>query len=461
MNISSYTSEFKYNWKLAAPVMLGMLGHTFVSFIDNIMVGQLGTAELAAVSLGNSFMFIAMSIGIGFSTAITPLIAEADASDNLQQARSTYKSGLILCTTLGVALFFGIYFSKSLMYLMNQPEDVVALAIPYLELVAFSLIPLVIFQAMKQLSDGMSMTRYPMYATLIANIINIVINYVLIFGKFGFPALGIVGAAYGTLASRFIMVVYLWLLLGYKERSAQIIRNLKIFVVDFIMIKKIFNLGSLSALQMFFEIGIFTSAIWLSGLLGKNPQAANQIALNLATMTFMIAMGLSVAAMIRVGNQKGLQNYKELRRITFSIFFLGTLFASLFALIFFIFHKSLPNIYVDLNDPVNYTDNREVILIASKLLLIAALFQISDSIQVIILGALRGLQDVKIPTLITFISYWIVGFPVSYFLGKEEVYGSFGIWIGLLAGLTTASILLFIRFNMLTLKLIKQQHELT
>ena len=461
MNISKYTSEFKYNWKLAAPVMLGMLGHTFVSFIDNIMVGQLGTAELAAVSLGNSFMFVAMSIGIGFSTAITPLIAEADSSDNLQQARSTYKSGLFLCTTLGVALFFATYFSKSFMYLMNQPEDVVALAIPYLDLVAFSLIPLVIFQAIKQLSDGMSMTRYPMYATLIANIINIILNYVLIFGKFGFPALGIVGAAYGTLVSRFIMLVYLWLLLRYKKRSAQIVKNLKILVVDFLMIKKIVNLGSLSAMQMFFEIGIFTSAIWLSGLLGKNPQAANQIALNLATMTFMIAMGLSVAAMIRVGNQKGLLNYKELRRITFSIFLLGTLFASLFAVIFFIFHKSLPTMYVDLNDSVNYADNTEVVFIASKLLLVAALFQISDSIQVIILGALRGLQDVKIPTLITFISYWVIGFPISYLLGKEEVYGSFGIWVGLFAGLTTASILLFIRFNTLTLKLIKQKHELT
>ena len=441
--------------------MLGMLGHTFVSFIDNIMVGQLGTAELAAVSLGNSFMFVAMSIGIGFSTAITPLIAEADSSDNLQQARSTYKSGLFLCTTLGVALFFATYFSKSFMYLMNQPEDVVALAIPYLDLVAFSLIPLVIFQAIKQLSDGMSMTRYPMYATLIANIINIILNYVLIFGKFGFPALGIVGAAYGTLVSRFIMLVYLWLLLRYKKRSAQIVKNLKILVVDFLMIKKIVNLGSLSAMQMFFEIGIFTSAIWLSGLLGKNPQAANQIALNLATMTFMIAMGLSVAAMIRVGNQKGLLNYKELRRITFSIFLLGTLFASLFAVIFFIFHKSLPTMYVDLNDSVNYADNTEVVFIASKLLLVAALFQISDSIQVIILGALRGLQDVKIPTLITFISYWVIGFPISYLLGKEEVYGSFGIWVGLFAGLTTASILLFIRFNTLTLKLIKQKHELT
>ena len=461
LNISRYTSEFTYNWKLAAPVMLGMLGHTFVSFIDNIMVGQLGTAELAAVSLGNSFMFIAMSIGIGFSTAITPLIAEADSSDNLQQARSTYKSGLFLCTTLGVILFFGIYFSKPLMYLMNQPKQVVALAIPYLDLVAFSLIPLIIFQAIKQFSDGMSMTRYPMYATLIANIINILLNYILIFGKFGFPAMGIVGAAYGTLASRIIMVVYLWLLLRGKKRSVQIVKNLKIFMLDFLMIKKIINLGFPSSLQMFFEVGIFTSAIWLSGLLGKNPQAANQIALNLSSMTFMIAMGLSVAAMIRVGNQKGLQSYKELRRITFSIFLLGVLFACFFAFLFFIFHKSLPNIYVDLNDVTNYVDNMEVISIASKLLLAAAFFQISDSLQVIVLGALRGLQDVKIPTIITFVSYWIIGFPISYFLGKEDVYGSCGIWLGLLAGLTTASILLFIRFNSLTLKLIKQKYELT
>ena len=441
--------------------MLGMLGHTFVSFIDNIMVGQLGTAELAAVSLGNSFMFIAMSIGIGFSTAITPLIAEADSSDNLQQARSAYKHGLFLCTTLGILLFLMVYFSKPLMYLMNQPEEVVALAIPYLDLVAFSLIPLVIFQAIKQFSDGMSMTKYPMYATILANIVNVALNYVLIFGKFGFPELGIVGAAYGTLASRFIMVLYLGILLRYKKRSARIVNNIKIFVLEGLMIKRIINLGSLSAMQMFFEVAIFTSAIWLSGLLGKNPQAANQIALNLSSMTFMVAMGLSVASMIRVGNQKGLQNFKELRRIAFSIFLLGFLFAVFFAGIFFIFHKSLPNIYVDLNDAANYADNMEVLSIAAKLLLAAAFFQITDSLQVIVLGALRGLQDVKIPTVLTFISYWVVGFPVSYFLGKEDMYGSFGIWLGLLAGLSTAAILLFIRFNWLTLKLIKTKHELT
>ena len=460
MNLAQYTSEFKYNWKLAAPVMLGMLGHTFVAFIDNIMVGQLGTAELAAVSLGNSFMFIAMSIGIGFSTAITPLIAEADSSNNLQQARATFKNGLFLCTVLGVLLFLMVFFAKPLMYLMQQPEEVVALAIPYLDLVAFSLIPLIVFQAIKQFSDGMSMTKYPMYATLLANIVNVVLNYLFIFGKFGFPELGIVGAAYGTLASRIIMVIYLWILLSYKDRSKRIMNNLKFFVLDVLMIKKIINLGSLSAMQMFFEVAIFTAAIWLSGLLGKNPQAANQIALNLSSMTFMVAMGLSVASMIRVGNQKGLQNYRELRRIAFSIFLLGMIFATIFAILFFIFHNVMPTIYVDLGDELNYTDNMEVISIASKLLIAAAFFQISDSIQVVVLGALRGLQDVKIPTILTFISYWCVGFPVSYFLGSEEMYGSFGIWLGLLAGLTTASILLFIRFNNLTLKLIATKTEL-
>jgi len=306
------------------------------------------------------------------------------------------------------------------------------------------------------------MTRYPMYATLIANVLNVILNYLLIYGKFGFPELGIVGAAYGTLLSRVVMVVYLWWLLSKKERSKRLVTNIKIFVLDTLMIRKIINLGTPSAMQMFFEVAIFTAAIWLSGLLGKNPQAANQIALNLSSMTFMVATGLSVASMIRVGNQKGLQNYKELRRIAFSIFFLGTILAVIFATFFFVFHKSLPNLYVDLSDAKNYADNMEVMNIAANLLIAAAIFQISDSIQVVMLGALRGLQDVKIPTLITFISYWVVGFPISFFFGAKDMYGSFGIWLGLLAGLTTASILLFIRFNKLTIKLIKtKHHELT
>ncbi|WP_335976819.1 MATE family efflux transporter [Gaetbulibacter jejuensis] len=455
MVLSNYTKEFKYNWKLAAPVMLGMLGHTFVSFIDNIMVGQLGTAELAAVSLGNSFMFIAMSLGIGFSTAITPLVAEADAANDFKNGKSAFKHGLFLCTILGISLFLMVFFAKPLLYLMKQPIEVVELSIPYLDLVAFSLIPLVVFQAFKQFSDGLSMTKYPMYATLIANIVNVVFNYLLIFGKFGFPELGIVGAAYGTLISRFVMVAFIWILLSKKEKSKAFVTNIKFFVLDKLMLNKLINLGTPSAMQMFFEVAIFTAAIWLSGLLGKNPQAANQIALNLSSMTFMVAMGLSVAAMVRVGNQKGLNNFLELRRIAISIFLLATILAICFGICFFLFHNHLPKLYVDYDDAVNLVDNTEVVSIASTLLIAAAIFQISDSVQVVVLGALRGLQDVKIPTIITFVSYWVIGFPISYFLGKEEVYGSFGIWLGLLAGLTTAAILLYIRFNYLTNKLIK------
>jgi len=453
------TKEFNYNWKLAAPVIMGMLGHTFVGFVDNIMVGQLGSAALAAVSLGNSFFFVAMSLGIGFSTAITPLVAEADSENNFKKGKSAFKHGLFLCTLLSLLLYAMILLAKPLMKLMDQPEEVVVLAMPYLNIIAISLIPLIIFQGFKQFSDGLSLTKHAMYATLFANILNVGFNYVLIFGKFGFPEMGIVGAGVGTLISRVAMVVLIWYLLKNDPKTKAFVSQIKLFVLENSMLKKILNLGLPSAMQMFFEVAIFTAAIWLSGLLGKNAQAANQIALNLSSMTFMIAMGLSVTAMIRVGNQKGLKNYVELQRIAKSIFLMGIIFASIFATLFLIFHDVFPTLYLDLDDVNNYLDNQEVIAIASKLLLVAALFQISDSIQVVFLGALRGLQDVKIPTLITFVSYWVIGFPTSYVLGKAEVYGSTGIWIGLLVGLGSASIFLYLRFIFLTNRLI-QTHNM-
>ena len=449
------TKEFSYNWKLAYPVIMGMLGHTFVGLVDNIMVGQLGSAELAAVSLGNSFLFIAMSLGIGFSTAITPLVAEADSENDFKKGKSAFKHGLFLCIVLSLLLYVLILLAKPLMYFMKQPEEVVVLAMPYLNIVAISLIPLIIFQGFKQFSDGLSLTKHAMYATIFANILNVAFNYVLIFGKFGFPKLGIIGAGIGTLISRLAMIIIIWFLLKNHKKAHAFVSGVKLFVLDNSMLKKIINLGLPSALQMFFEVAIFTAAIWLSGALGKNAQAGNQIALNLSSMTFMIAMGLSVTAMIRVGNQKGLKNYVELQRIAKSIFLMGILFASFFALLFLVFHDVFPTFYLDLKDINNYLDNQEVVAIASKLLLVAAIFQISDSIQVVFLGALRGLQDVKTPTLMTFISYWVIGFPTSYFLGQEDVYGSTGIWVGLLAGLGSASIFLYLRFIYLTNRLIK------
>ena len=436
-----------------------MIGHTLVGFVDNIMVGQLGTAELSAVSLGNSFIFIAMALGIGFSTAITPLVAEADGENNVEKGKQAFNHGLFLCTILGIVLFLMILSIKPLMYHMDQPNEVVKLAMPYLNIVAVSLIPLIMFQAFKQFSDGLSQTKYAMWATILANVINIILNYLLIFGKFGFPELGIIGAAIGTLTSRVIMLVFLALILRSKDKFKPYVERFRFSNIKKIILKKIIGLGFPSALQMLFEVAIFTAAIWLSGVLGKNPQAANQIALNLSSMTFMVAIGLGVAAMIRVGNQKGLKNFSELRRIAFSIFLLTILIDIVFALLFMIFHNELPKLYLDEHDLINQLDNFEVIALAGKLLLVAAVFQISDGLQVVVLGALRGLQDVKIPTFITFIAYWVIGFPICYFLGKEEVFGSVGIWVGLLAGLTSSAIMLYIRFNYLTKKLIHQQIE--
>lgn len=449
-----YTKEFRYNFKLAYPVILGMLGHSFVAFADNVMVGQLGTAELAAVSLGNSFIFIAMSLGIGFSTAITPLVAEADGAKNKADGKSALKHGLVLCTLLGLSLFGIILLCKPLMYSMDQPPEVVELAIPYLNLVAFSLVPLIMFQAFKQFSEGLSQTKYPMYATILANVVNIVLNYLLIFGSFGFPKMGIVGAAIGTLASRFIMVAFIWYLLRSKKKFYDYVTGFNFRKIENKVMRKIINLGFPSALQMFFEVAIFTAAIWLSGVLGKNAQAANQIALNLSSMTFMFGMGLGVAAMIRVGNQKGLKNFKELRRLAQSIFLLTLLLEIVFATLFLLGRHWFPTLYLDVDDVMNMADNTEVIALAAQLLLVAAFFQISDGIQVVVLGALRGLQDVKIPTFITFIAYWLIGFPICYYLGLHSDLKSTGIWIGLLTGLTASAIMLYIRFNYLTKKLI-------
>ena len=456
--MKQYHREFRYNLHLATPVILGMLGHSFVAFADNVMVGQLGTAELAAVSLGNSFVFVAMSLGIGFSTAITPLVAEADGAGDAAQGRRVLKHGLVLCTLLGVALFGTVLLAKPLMYLMDQPEEVVILAIPYLDLVAFSLIPLIVFQAMKQFSEGLSRTKYPMYATILANVINITLNYLLIFGAFGFPRLGIVGAAIGTLVARVGMCLFLWAIFKRKTFFSPYLQGLWKRGVEMPMLKKIMDLGFPSALQMFFEVAIFTAAIWLSGVLGKNPQAANQIALNLSSMTFMFGMGLGVAAMIRVGNQKGLGNYPELRRVATSIFLMTVILEVFFAAVFLVGRNFLPTLYLDINDLSNQADNMEVMALAARLLLVAAFFQISDGLQVVVLGALRGLQDVRIPTLITFIAYWGVGFPVSYYLGLHTSLESTGIWIGLLLGLTASAFMLYLRFQYKTNRLIRGLH---
>ena len=454
--LNAYTREFSYNLKLAIPVITALLGHTFVQLVDNIMVGQLGTASLAAISLGNSFFWVAMSIGIGFSTAITPLIAEADGQENFIKGRKVLIHGLLSCTFLGIILSISVLLAQPLLYEMGQPDQVVDFAYKYLFWVGISLIPLLIFQAFKQFTDGLSLTKPSMYASLLANIFNVILNYMLIFGNWGAPAMGIEGAAIGTLISRILALFFMIAYIFIDKKFSPYVRNIVRRGLDKLLFSKIFKLGFPSAAIMFFEVTFFTCAVWLSGLLGKNPQAANQIALNLSTVTFMFAMGFGVAAMVRVGNQKGKRNYIELRRVAISIFLLIFIFDILFCLLFLVFNNQLPWLYLDIENATNISDVYQVVNLSAKLLIISAFFQISDGLQAVVLGALRGLQDVNIPALIAFFSYCLTGLPISYILGIKLEYGVTGIWIGLLSGLTVSSILLFLRFQYLTKKLINK-----
>ncbi|MDV7188066.1 MATE family efflux transporter [Lutibacter sp. TH_r2] len=452
MKLSNYTSEFKNNLKLATPVMMGSLGHLLVGLIDDIMVGRLGAVELAATSLGNSLIFIAFSIGMGFSFAITPLIAESDGEGDKPKGRLIFQHGLLLTTIMGVIMFGLLLVLKPALYHLDQPEEVVKLAIPYYEIVAFSMIPLMIFQGFKQFTDGLAQTKYAMYATIMANVINVLLNFALIYGFWIFPRLELVGAAIGTLISRVVMLFFIYIVLSKKEVFQPYLIRLKFNEIKKSVIDRIVKLGLPTALQMLFEVGLFVASVLLAGTFGAYAQAANQIALKMASTTFMIAVGIGVASTVRVGNQKGLQNYVELRRIAFSTFLMVFCIMFCFSIAFFILKDILP---------LAFTENIEVVGIASSLLIIAGFFQLSDGIQAVVLGALRGLQDVNMPSVYTFIAYWVIGFPVCWYLGRELEMGTWGIWIGLLTALTSSAIMLLLRFNYLSKKLIQEKNELT
>lgn len=314
------------------------------------------------------------------------------------------------------------------------------------------MIPMMIFQGIKQFADGLSQTKYAMYATILSNIVNVVLNFALIYGLWIFPRLEIVGAAIGTLISRVILVVFMYYILSRKAKFDTYLKRIAWGEIKQSILRKIINLGFPTALQMLFEVGLFTAAVLLAGSLGAYEQAANQIALKLSSTTFMIAVGIGVAATIRVGNQKGLKNFFELRRVAFSNFFLILIIMFLFTIGFVVFKDFLPYVF---------TDNIEVATMASGLLVVAGMFQLSDGLQAGILGGLRGLQDMKIPSMLSFVSYWIIGFPISWYLGTRTSLGTQGIWIGLLVALFCSALFLFLRFNYLSKKLIRENNELT
>ncbi|MXV38560.1 MATE family efflux transporter [Flavobacteriaceae bacterium Ap0902] len=446
----NYKEHFRKNIQLAWPVMLTQAGQVLVNVADNVMVGalggehdnisnpELGKLALGAVSIGNSLFFVIMITGIGFSFAMSPLVAQADARNNLERGSKLLSQGLILNLILGFVLLGILFLAVPFMYDMRQPEAVVDLAIPYLKVVGYSMIPLMIFQSFRQFSEGLSLTRIVAIATIVANLLNVFFNYGFIFGNMGFPRLEVEGAAYGTLISRLLMVLTLVVAMWIHPKSKSYLRLINLRSIHPYIYKKLILLGTPTAFQMFFEVGAFASAAFICGMAGEDDLAAHQIVMNLASTTFMIVTGLAVAATVRVGNQLGLKDYKNLNTAGWSAIGMSAAFMLMCGVAFILFRNILPELYLE---------NQEVLNIAASLMIVAAFFQLSDGIQVTALGALRGMQDVQVPTLITFVAYFAIALPLGYYLTVPRGMGALGMWIGLGLGLTVSAILLLIRFR--------------
>ncbi len=423
---------------LAYPVVIGQLGFILMAVVDSLMVGRLGAAPLAAASLANSLVLLIYIIGIGVSFAVSPLVAIAHGAGKNEECGTLFRQSLIVNMLLSIVLLAVILIAISMIGFLNQPDDVVELAPSYAALIAISIVPMSIFQTFKQYIEGLAVMKPSMIVVLLANIVNAFFNWVLIFGNLGFPALGLDGAGYATIFSRLFMAgsIMFFVLRSERFKAFGAYFNFKEF--DLNIIKKILRLGLPSGFQYFFEVGAFSLAVIMVGWLGTDQLAAHQIVISLASISFMAALGISISGSIRVGNAVGRSDVSDTRRAGFSAVMLAAFFMAFCGIIFITFKQFLPTLYIsDVN----------VISIASTLLIVAALFQISDGIQAVGIGILRGLTDVKIPTAITFFAYWVLGLPIGYVLGFNYDLQVVGVWIGLLIGLTTSAILLMIRFN--------------
>ncbi len=438
-----YKAHFNKTFSLAYPVMLSQLGHIMVGMADSMMVGQLGQTPLAAASFANGFLGVFLMFGIGLSYGITPLVAQADGQHDDHKITRLLRHGVILCGVAGVMLFLTLFGATYLFPYLKQPEEVLTLGTPYLLIIASSLIPLMIFQNFRQFAEGLSVTKPTMYITIAANLLNILLNYLLIYGKLGLPELGLNGAGWATFISRVLMAIGLYaFVIKYDKfkayRSAFQFAKIK---ADFF--KPMLKIGVPSGIQFVFEVGAFTVAAIMMGWLGTGPLAAHQIALSLVSLSYMMASGISAASTVRIGNQIGAKDGFNLQRVGNTSFLMSLTFMACCALLFVSLSSFFPTLYVD--EP-------EVISIAKTLIIVAGFFQLSDGVQVVGLGALRGMSDVKVPTIITLIAYWGLAIPMSYLLGFTMDLGPEGIWYGLLIGLTAAALALFVRFKRLARK---------
>lgn len=439
----NFRSHLRETAALALPVIVGQLGIIMMGVVDNVMVGRIGYNPLAASALANGIFFLIFVIGMGVTYAVSPLVSNALGKGNPELCGNILKQSLVVNLIIGILLGLVTYFSAELFQFMNQKEKVVEYAIPYLRILAFSIPMMMVFLTYKHFLEGLSIMRPAMVIVLVANLVNVFGNYCLIFGNFGFPKLELNGAGLSTLFSRFFMMAMLILFLNKNSRVKKYRPELLHYKIDLKVVKEILALGLPSGVQYFFEVGAFFFTAIMIGWFGAQQLAAHQIALNLASITYMVVVGISAAAAIRVAKFVGEGNLLETKKAGQSALFLAAGFMSLCAMLFFLTNNMLPELYVK---------NPEVKVIAASLILIAAFFQIFDGIQCVGLGILRGISDVKFPTAVTFIAYWIVGLPVGALLAFYFELNVQGIWIGLSIGLATSATLLSSRFIYRTTK---------
>ena len=427
--------------------MLSQLGHVMMGVVDSMMVGHVGAVPLAASSLANVAFNVILLFGIGVSYAITPLVASAHGEDNTGKISAVLKHGMLINLINSFILVAIVIGAKNILYHIDQPEDVVEEAIPYLSVITFSIIPTLIFQTFRQFTEGLSRTRIAMVAVIGSNIIHVPLNYCFIFGHLGLPAMGLVGAGWATLISRGLMAIGIALYVYFSNDFKKYQSGFSIGNYSKSLLNKMMHIGLPAGVQFIFEVAAFDFSAVMMGWLGTKTLAAHQIAINLATISYMTTSGLAAAATIRVSNELGKKDFTTLRTVAFTLLWLAIAIMFLWGLLFVLGKSMLPHLYVS---------DAEVIAIASPLLIVAGFFQLSDGIQVVCLGALRGLHDVKVPSFFIFIAYWIIGLPLGYWLAFVMHWNATGVWLGLLIGLTLTAAAMVWRFHLLSNKLKSQ-----
>lgn len=438
MTISDYLPVYRKNLTLAVPVILAQIGQVTVNLADNMMVGHVGTIELAAASFAINVFHIGMLFGLGITFGLTPLVGQSFNAQNPGGVGGWLKNGVLVHFIAAILLCLLMSSVVFVMGRMGQSEEVVKLAIPYFLIQVASLLPMLLFFSIKQFFEGVGNTKIAMIITIIANIINIGLNYILIFGKLGFPALGLNGAGYATLIARIIMPV-IFLLIILKRPSFRIyFESAKMAQFEIQKIKRMLSIGLSIGMQMIIEILAFSIGAIMLGWISKEALAGHQVAIGMAGMTYLISFGLASGTTIRVSHAFGDGDRNELKHAVFASLHIVIAFMSLMGILFVVLRNQLPLLF---------TSDPEVIRFAAGLLIVGAFFQIFDGVQVVLLGALRGMADVRVPMYMAFFSYIVVSLPISYLLAFVFDFGYSGVWIGFVFGLSTAAVLFGFRLK--------------